>query len=243
MNNEPIITLKNASVFQNDHLVLHDVNMKIHKGEFVYLIGKTGSGKSSLLKALYGALPLDVGEGRVSDFDLRHLKTKQIPYLRRELGIIFQDFQLLNDRTVNENLSFVLKATGWKDKQEMEDRIEEVLTGVGLRSKGYKMPYELSGGEQQRVVIARALLNKPTLLLADEPTGNLDPETSNEIMKLLFSLNDEMKTGMLMATHDYKIIEKFPARILACENETIRAKESLYGSPTITENEDSAATK
>lgn len=226
--NEEIISLNDVSVFQNDHLVLHNVNMQVHEGEFVYIIGKTGSGKSSLLKTLYGALPLQVGTGKVAGFELNQLKRKQIPFLRRELGIIFQDFQLLNDRSVNENLLFVLKATGWKDKKEMQKRIDEVLSDVGLHSKGYKMPFELSGGEQQRVVIARALLNKPKLLLADEPTGNLDPETSNEIMRLLVALNSEMKTATLMATHDYRIIERFPAKILKCENESIVLKEELY---------------
>ena len=225
---EQIAFLQNASIFQNDHLVLHNVDMQVQEREFVYVIGKTGSGKSSLLKTLYGAIPLQVGEGNVAGFNLKDLKTKQIPFLRRELGIIFQDFQLLNDRTVNENLSFVLKATGWKDKKQMQHRIDEVLADVGLHSKGYKMPFELSGGEQQRVVIARALLNQPKLLLADEPTGNLDPETSNEIMKLLVALNSELNTATIMATHDYRIIEQFPARIVKCENESLLEKEDLY---------------
>lgn len=226
--NEPIISLQNVSIFQNDHLVLHNVNMQVNEGEFVYIIGKTGSGKSSLLKTLYGDIGLQVGEGIVAGFNLNQLKKKQVPFLRRELGIIFQDFQLLTDRTVNENLSFVLKATGWKDKKAIQKRIDEVLADVDLHSKGYKMPFELSGGEQQRVVIARALLNKPKLLLADEPTGNLDPETSKEIMRLLIELNKEMKTATIMATHDYRIIERFPARIMKCENESIFHKEQLY---------------
>lgn len=216
-----IISIQNASIFQHDTLVLHSVHFQIFEGEFAYLIGKTGSGKSSLLKTIYGALPLQVGEASVGKFNINQLKRKQIPLLRREIGIVFQDFQLLTDRTVNQNLEFVLKATGWKDKQKIQNRINEVLTDVGLPSKGFKMPFELSGGEQQRVVIARALLNHPKLILADEPTGNLDPETSEEIMKLLFQLNREKNTATLMATHDYSLIEKFPARILKCEQETI----------------------
>ena len=194
--------------------------MKIGKGEFVYLIGKTGSGKSSLLKTLYGDLPLQEGEAMVCDFDLKTIKRSKIPFLRRKLGIVFQDFQLLSDRSVNDNLKFVLKATGWKDKNKEEARITEVLENVGLGAKGYKFPHELSGGEQQRVVIARALLNEPDLILADEPTGNLDPETSEEIMKLLFDISNKGK-AILMATHDFHLMDKFKSRTIKCENSTV----------------------
>jgi len=211
-----LIELKNAFVFQGKTLVLNGVDVKVCKGEFVYLIGKTGSGKSSLMKALYGALPLQQGEGRVVGYDLQKLKTKDVPYLRRKLGIVFQDFQLLMDRTVADNLIFVLRATGWKDKAQIEERVEEVLTQVGLQTKGYRYPHELSGGEQQRVAIARSLLNNPSLILADEPTGNLDPDTSDDIMQLLLSLNRELHTAVLMATHNYYIIDKFPTRIVRC---------------------------
>lgn len=222
-----VVHFKDASVFQGDHLVLHSVNLSIQKGEFVYLIGKTGAGKSSLLKTMYGALSLASGQASVVDFDLSLLKKKEIPYLRRNLGIVFQDFQLLNDRTVHENLEFVLKATGWKETIKTNLRIDEVLESVGLKGKSYKMPFELSGGEQQRVVIARALLNEPKLILADEPTGNLDPETSAEIMRLLVSLHQRTETAVLMATHDYSIIREFPSRILQCIDETIVEKSSL----------------
>lgn len=212
----PVVFLKNANIYQQETLVLSDVNVGINKGDFIYLIGQTGSGKSSLLKILYGDLDLYEGEGRVAGFDLRKLRLKDLPYLRRKLGIVFQDFQLLTDRTVEDNLSFVLRATGWTDKKKIGDRISEVLRLVGLSTKHFKMPHELSGGEQQRVVIARALLNYPELVLADEPTGNLDPGTSDDIMQLLFTINRETQTTFLIATHDYNILEKHPASILKC---------------------------
>jgi len=215
-----IIDISSAKIFQKKNLILQDVNLKIGKSEFVYLIGKTGSGKSSLLKTLYGDLPLQEGEASVCDFDLKTIKRSKIPFLRRKLGIVFQDFQLLTDRSVHDNLNFVLKATGWKDKTKMEGRITEVLENVGLGTKGFKFPHELSGGEQQRVVIARALLNEPDLILADEPTGNLDPETSEEIMKLLFDISKKGK-AILMATHDFHLMQKFKTRTIKCENSTV----------------------
>jgi cell division transport system ATP-binding protein len=211
-----IVKLSNATISQSKSPVLSGVHLEIDKGEFVYLIGKTGSGKSSLLKLLYGELVLDEGEGSVAGFSLNHLSSRQVPFLRRKLGIVFQDFQLLPDRTILANLEFVLAATGWNERNAMQARMEEVLAHVGLSTKGFKMPHELSGGEQQRVVIARALLNHPELILADEPTGNLDPETSEEIMKLLFDISQK-GTSILMATHNYGIMDKFPARILKCE--------------------------
>lgn len=211
-----IITLSNANIFQSFNLILSNVNLEIEKGEFVYLIGKTGSGKSTLLKTIYGDVKLAEGEGTIAGFQLNHLKENQIPYLRRKLGIVFQDFQLLTDRSVNSNLLFVLEATGWKDQSKMKEKIAEVLDKVGLATKGFKMPNELSGGEQQRIVIARALLNDPEIILADEPTGNLDPETSEGIMRLLFDISKSGR-AVLMATHNYPLIEKFPARIIKCE--------------------------
>lgn len=214
---EKVISVQNVSIYQQKTLVLEQLNFDIHPGEFVYLIGKTGAGKSSLLKTLYGELPLMQGQINIAGIDLLHLKRKEIPSLRRQLGIVFQDFQLLTDRSVHENLRFVLKATGWTNKDEIQQRIEEVLGLVGLPTKDFKMPHELSGGEQQRVVVARALLNKPAIILADEPTGNLDPDTSQDIMKLLIHISKEQHTAILMATHDYMIIERFPARLLKCE--------------------------
>ncbi len=210
---EGIIDLKGCKIHQDKDLVLSDVDLRVDKGEFVYLIGKTGSGKSSLLKTFYGELPLREGEGKVVGFDLRKLKKRQIPYLRRNLGIVFQDFQLLSDRTVNDNLYFVMKATGWKDKQKIEERAQEVLDRVGLGTKGFKMPHELSGGEQQRVAIARALVNDPDLILADEPTGNLDPEISKGIMGLLFKISENGR-AVVMATHDLMLLKEFPSRTL-----------------------------
>lgn len=214
---EVIVELSHANIYQGKNLILQDVNLKVNKGDFVYLVGKTGTGKSSLLKTLYGDLPLNQGEGRVAGFNLREMDWKKVPYLRRTLGVVFQDFQLLTDRNVNENLKFVLRATGWTDVKLMDEKIQDVLEKVGLRSKGFKMPFELSGGEQQRVDIARALLNSPKLILADEPTGNLDPETSDEIMQLLFNICRDYHAAVIMATHDYIVINKFPARTLKTE--------------------------
>lgn len=211
---ESIIELRNVNIYQGSTLVLQDVNLNVNKGEFVYLVGKTGSGKSSLLKTLYGELALQEGEGTVAGFNLKDLDWKKVPFLRRTLGVVFQDFQLLTDRNVNENLKFVLKATGWTDERLMNEKIADVLDKVGLKSKGFKMPFELSGGEQQRIDIARALLNSPKLILADEPTGNLDPETSDEIMRLLFHISRDYNTTVVMATHDYIVVQKFPARMI-----------------------------
>jgi cell division transport system ATP-binding protein len=215
---ETTIEIRNANIYQGDNLVLQNVNLHVGKGEFVYLVGKTGTGKSSLLKTLYGELPLKEGEATVVGYNLRELTWKTVPYLRRNLGVVFQDFQLLTDRNVNDNLKFVLRATGWKDEKLMNEKIADVLDKVGLKSKGFKMPYEMSGGEQQRVDIARALLNSPKLILADEPTGNLDPETSDEIMNLLMHIARDYGTSVVMATHDYIVIQKFPARMVKTES-------------------------
>ena len=214
---EKIVDLRHVNIYQGANLVLQDVNISIEKGEFVYLVGKTGTGKSSLLKTLYGDLALTQGEGTVAGFNLKDMDWKKVPFLRRNLGVVFQDFQLLTDRNVNNNLKFVLKATGWKDEKLMDEKIADVLDKVGLKSKGFKMPFEMSGGEQQRVDIARALLNSPKLILADEPTGNLDPETSDEIMQLLFRIGKDYGTTIIMATHDYIVINKFPARMIKTE--------------------------
>jgi cell division transport system ATP-binding protein len=212
----PVLHLENADIYQRDNLVLSKVNLTINKGEFYYLIGKTGSGKSSLMKTLYGDLRLQRGLGSIVDFDLKKIKEKEIPFLRRKIGIVFQDFKLLNDRTVFGNLEFVLKATGWKNKDEIKAKINEVLDKVGMKTQYYKKTYELSGGEQQRVAIARALLNDPELILADEPTGNLDPKTSLEVMQLLNEIHQSGKT-ILMATHDYQLIVKFKQKTIKCE--------------------------
>ncbi len=217
MSPDTIISLENASIFILDHLVLSEINFQVAKDEFVYLIGKVGSGKTSVIKTLNAEYPLVEGRGYVSDFELHNLKTSQIPYLRRKLGIVFQDFQLLTDRTVTDNLTFVLKATGWKDGDEIAHRISEVLKRVGLSNKGYKMPNQLSGGEQQRVVIARALLNDPEIILADEPTGNLDPETSDDIMNILMDIRSSGRS-VIMATHNYNMLNKYRARTLKCDN-------------------------
>ncbi|MBW7839702.1 MAG: ATP-binding cassette domain-containing protein [Chitinophagaceae bacterium] len=213
-----IVKMQNAQIYQGNSLILGDVNLEVRKGEFVYIVGKTGTGKSSLLKTLYGDLDLRSGDATVVDYELKKMDWKKVPFLRRNLGVVFQDFQLMTDRNVNENLKFVLRATGWKDKKLMDEKIEDVLGKVGLKTKGFKMPFELSGGEQQRVAIARALLNSPKLILADEPTGNLDPATSDEIMRLLISISRDYGTAVMMATHDYPVIKKFPARTLKTEN-------------------------
>jgi cell division transport system ATP-binding protein len=213
---ESILSLQNAEIFQRENLVLSNVNLTINKGEFVYLIGKTGSGKSSLMKTLYGDLNLEKGTGSIVGFSLNNLKEKEIPFLRRKLGIVFQDFKLLNDRNVFENLKFVLMATGWKDQTKIKSKINEVLSKVGMETKGFKMPFQLSGGEQQRVAIARALLNDPDLILADEPTGNLDPATSVGVMTVLKEIHNAGKT-ILMATHDYALILKYPHKTIKCE--------------------------
>lgn len=215
-----VLQLKDASIYQRESLILSDVNVEVNKGDFVYLIGKTGTGKSSFMKTLYGDIPLIKGEGSIVDFDLPTLKENQIPFLRRKLGIVFQDFKLLNDRTVKDNLLFVLKATGWTDQKAMDSKIDDVLDKVGMKTKDFKYPYQLSGGEQQRIAIARALLNDPELILADEPTGNLDPQTSVEVMEVLQDINKNGNT-ILMATHDYALLLKYPSKTLKCEGNKV----------------------
>jgi cell division transport system ATP-binding protein len=219
-SSDPIVRIKEASIFQENQTILQDVNLELEKGELAFIIGRTGSGKSSLLKTLYADLPLRLGEVSIAGYELHKIKSREIPLLRRKLGIIFQDFQLFQDRTVAENLLFVLKATGWKDRSKMRKRLTEVLIQVGLGTVDGKMPHQLSGGEQQRVVIARALLNEPLLLIADEPTGNLDPQVSDGIFKLFLEIN-KGGTAILMATHDHTIIGNHPARILKCENKKL----------------------
>lgn len=217
---DTIIELDSVTIFQREVLVLSDVDLKIEKGEFVYLIGKTGSGKSSLLQTIYADLPLLHGSAKVVGFDLGKIKNKEIPLLRRKLGIVFQDFQLLSDRSISDNLHFVMKATGWKDRTQMDQRIQDVLEKVGLGTKGFKMPHQLSGGEQQRVAIARALINDPEVILADEPTGNLDPETSRGIMQLLLEISNTGRS-VLMATHNYSLFNEFPSRTIKCEDGSV----------------------
>ncbi|NNV55498.1 cell division ATP-binding protein FtsE [Limnovirga soli] len=214
---ETVVSIRNANIYQGTTLILKDVSFTVNRGEFIYLVGKTGTGKSSLLKTLYGELTLKEGDATVAGFNLKEMDWKKVPFLRRNLGVVFQDFQLLTDRNVHENLRFVLRATGWKDEKLMEEKIHDVLDKVGLKSKGFKMPFELSGGEQQRIDIARALLNSPKLILADEPTGNLDPETSDEIMQLLFQISKDYGTAIIMATHDFIVISKNPSRMLKTE--------------------------
>jgi cell division transport system ATP-binding protein len=225
MSTSTVIKFENASIFQSETLVLSNVNLTIEKGQFIYLIGKTGSGKSSLLQTIYADLPLQEGAATIAGFDLKHIKNREIPLLRRKLGIIFQDFQLLIDRSVADNLIFVMKATGWNDKVKMKERVSEVLEKVGLETKGFKMPHQLSGGEQQRVAIARSLINDPEIILADEPTGNLDPETSKGIMNLLFEISSSGRS-VLMATHNYSLFKEFPALTLKCEDGKIFLEES-----------------
>jgi cell division transport system ATP-binding protein len=224
---EKVIAVHEGVIRQQERIIVKGLNFELAKNEIVFLIGKTGSGKSSVLKLLYGELPLEEGTGSVVGFDLMQLKKKDIPSLRRKIGIVFQDFQLLTDRTVYKNLEFVLKATGWTDKVLIDQRIEEVLNIVSLKDKLHTMPFALSGGEQQRITIARALLNKPELILADEPTGNLDPETSEEIMRVLIAIAAEQNTGILMATHDMSLVDKFPNKVLRVENGTVKQVESL----------------
>lgn len=220
MEETTLLKLEHVEICREENVILHDASLTLHHGEFVYVIGKVGSGKSSLLKSLYCEIPIQQGEAQLLDYNLCKIKRKDIPYLRRKLGIVFQDFQLLTDRTAYKNLEFVLRATGWKKRSEINRRIEEVLFQVGMLDKGYKMPHELSGGEQQRIVIARALLNEPALILADEPTGNLDPETSGQIVQLLHDICQQ-GTAVIMTTHNYTLVHNYPARIVKCENASL----------------------
>lgn len=217
---QAVLSLKNATIYQEDKVILSNVNLEVNRGEFIYIIGKTGSGKSSLMKTLYADLQLTEGNGHIVDFDLETMKEDDIPFLRRKIGIVFQDFKLLPDRSIQDNMLFVLKATGWTDQNEMDRKIEEVLDKVGMKTYAQKMPHQISGGEQQRVAIARALLNDPELILADEPTGNLDPQTSAEVLDVLKKINSNGKT-IIMATHDYALLMKFPSKTLKCEDAKI----------------------
>lgn len=224
---ETVVSIQNVNISQGSNLVLQNVSFTVNRGEFVYLVGKTGSGKSSLLKTLYGELPLSNGTGNVVGFDLKSLTWKKLPFLRRNLGVVFQDFQLLTDRNIYENLRFVLRATGWSDDKLIQEKINDVLEKVGLKSKGFKMTYEMSGGEQQRVDIARAMLNSPKLILADEPTGNLDPDTSDEIMQLLMRICADYGTAIIMATHDIPLLDRFPSRTLTTEQGKVRDSSNI----------------
>ncbi len=225
---ENVILYSHVNVYHGSTLVLGDVNFELKQGEFVYLIGKTGTGKSSFIKTLYGEIRIKEGEANVCGYDMLKLKKRDVPYLRRKIGIVFQDFQLLNDRNVYENLDFVLRATGWPVKEKRNERIGEVLAEIGLAHLSTKMPYQISGGEQQRLVIARSLLNNPPLIIADEPTGNLDPETSDEIVKLLVRINREHNTAIIMATHNYQLIDKYPSKIYSCSNNAINPEKGIY---------------
>jgi cell division transport system ATP-binding protein len=217
MIQEQLVNYSNVQLNREENIILRNINLTVNRGDFLYIIGKVGSGKSTLMKSMYAELPIEGGSARVFDYELATIKSRFVPYLRRKIGIVFQDFQLLIDRTVEKNLEFVLRATGWKNKREIKDRINEVLVQVGMQHKTYKMPHELSGGEQQRVVIARALLNSPALILADEPTGNLDPETGSQIVSLLQQIS-EKGTAVIMSTHNYTIVQAFPGKIMRCEN-------------------------
>ena len=221
-----VIDYKNVEILRKEHVVLKNVNLEVEEGEFIYIIGKVGSGKSSLLKSMYAEIPVETGEAHVLDYEISTIKRKKIPLLRREIGIVFQDFQLLTDRTVYENLLFVLQATGWKNKSDMDDRIEEVLKEVGMITKSYKMPHELSGGEQQRIVIARALLNRPRLILADEPTGNLDPATGEQIVRYLHDIAKE-GTAVILATHNLSLLDTFPGKVLRCDDKRLAPMEGI----------------